>query len=316
MQYKIADLLDWYMYVNSFFFLIERGIFKNLLENKGVSIKHIKDTNEKDILEYLHQVWVLEKNHDSMRFVDDLQKLFQKNSYNQLLIMLGYKDFFENMGSPYNSLNHKYLAQWSFQILQWKNISYISKFLSRNHYKSFLDLWSWNSEMILTLANIFPKIQFYWLEINKQTTQKIQWYIDKKNIQNISLIHGDINECHKLFQEKDIDVISASFVMHEFISNKSINSIIWNISHILQPKSFILREFCPPHNISELIWTWINEFYRPYSFIHTLSKQKTYMISQWNTLFENNNFTLKECIHYENYDEENSLYPLLHYIKK
>lgn len=313
MNYKIQDWLDWYMYVNIFFFLIENNLIDDLKSTDWLKKESIKNKKIISILFYLSRIWILIDQKNTLKASDQFKIFLDSNGYNKLLITLGYKDLFENIAIPNNRIKHDYLSKWSFNVLQWKNISYISKLLKDKKNNTVLDLWSWNSSLLIILARMFPNIDFVWVEINKETCNKVKRYIKEKEIKNINIITWDILDLKNLFSNKKIDIVTASFVLHEFITSGELKKIISTISNNLNPKHIVLREFCPPDDISLLNWKNINEFYRTYSFIHTLSNQETMQIEQWNHLLKNNKFYLYKCVHNEKYDDKNSLYPLLHY---
>lgn len=55
----------------------------------------------------------------------------------------------------------------------------------------FLELWSWIWNSIFYLANKYPNINFYWVEINKNEVELWKQKIKKNNIKNIFIFQWD-----------------------------------------------------------------------------------------------------------------------------
>ena len=313
-MYNIEHYLENYIIVNSLFFLMEKWLFEKILSTNGLSIDKEINSRALWIIDILIDFNILQKKKWSITVSENLKKTFDGNSYNKLLITLWYKDFFENIWQK-NKVSHAPLSEWSFQVLQWKNISSIVSFIKWKNISTLLDLWCGNSQMIIELSLIFPKIHFIWLERNSETSKKANNYIKKNKIKNVSVICWDINEINIYLKNYDVDIVTASFVLHEFIASNSIKKIIKNISLCLKPSYVIMREFCPPSNLWILENTNINSFYKTYHAIHQISGQKTFQISEWNKILEENGYHLLMTEHLEQFDTNNSLYPMLYYKK-
>ncbi len=259
----------------------------------------------------------IEHRNDRYFFSPYFENIIDQRELNKLYIYLWYKDFFSNIGSKQATRkNHNFIAEWSYNINKDESIYAFQNFLDLYKPQSVMDLWSGKSQLIISLAIENPEINFYGLEIEKHACETAQKYINEKQLSNVQVINGDITKIRDIKIDGKIDMLISSFVLHEFIADQSIESVLKDITQTLSPKHLILREFCPPEEISSISHLNIDRFYFGYSFLHMLSDQKTYTIAQWKQYIEKHGFNYIDCKHRFPYWENESLYPIMCYKQK
>lgn len=308
-MFNIDEITHNYILIEIFHYLESKKLLDKLLRN-GISSEEVKSDEKLNFffvfLDYKKIVFL---NWDIFCFTSDFSENFLKLWYNKFLIFDWYKKFFDFSNYWEKDKDNKLVAEGSYYLSEKLYKDYFVNFINKNNINSLLDLWCWNWDFIIYLAQLFPSKFFYWIEIDKLTYESTLIVIEKLWLKNIKLYNENILNIDKI-DSLNPDMIISFFVLHEI---NQVDNLISKIVKYLNPRFIIIREFTPPLNILNSDLYKNDQFFLTYIFIHFLTKQNTLLISEWENIFKNNWFILNYLLHVEKYNNTESMYPLLEF---
>jgi len=242
-------------------------------------------------------------------FKSDFKENFLKLWYSKFLIFDWYKDFFNLLNKNSNIKSNEKIAKWSYDLSSKLYKDFFSDFLLNNEINSLIDLWCWNWNFIIYLAQKFPNKFFYWIELDVLTYNSALTNISNLWIKNVKIYNENILNIDNI-ELKNVDLVISFFVLHEI---NNVPNLIKNIIYTLNPKYFIIREFTPPKNILDSNLEKKDQFFLTYIFIHFLTNQNTLLLKDWIEIFNSNLYKLTNIVHIEKYNDSESLYPLIEF---
>lgn len=312
---NFSDIINNYVLLDILFYLDDKKLLTNLIYNwldKKIINNDIILKGVFDFLQFKNLIFL----KDSKYFFEkNFNDILIKSWYAKFLIFSGYKYKFNFIWNSNNfKKDNRKVAEGSFLVQRKIYESFFIEYLNTNKIKSFLDIWCWNWNLVILLAEKFKNIKFYWIDIDKNSCDEAKDKIKKLNLNNIEIINEDIFNI-KNINIWNVDLVTWFFVFHEFIWN-DIEKLLTNIFLIFSPKILLLKEFTPPNSKIDIKNDNIDSFYITYNFIHNLTNQKTFSIREWESLLLSYWFMISNIYHTEKYDNNLSLYPLLEFKKK
>ncbi len=305
-----------YIIIEIFHFLEQKNILKQILNEWFDLSWSEKIENIKFMFIFLEFKNIVYRSSEKYFFTEEFREKFSSSGYAEFLIFSWYKNHFNFLSSPEVKIkDNERVAEWSYMIARKEYELFFQNYLWQNSVTSFLDLGCWNADFLIFLAKKFKNIQFYWIEIDVSSFNISLQKIKTLGLPNITIFNNDIKDIKKL-DLPHMDLISWFFIFHELITSdkdflKLLKDIIWK----LNPKIFILKELNLPSNLLDENLRDMDNFFMIHYAIHSLSNQTTYNIHKWKYIFSYFWFNMVNIQHSQKYDEKNSFYPLMEFIK-
>lgn len=221
---------------------------------------------------------LIEKKDHQIIFSDVFKAELDNKGKGLLYLIYGYKDIIADFSlsqkNVYDFIDLSYVGKGTNLTDSEENYIYFSDYIKKNsEILSVADFGCGAGMLLFCLAQKYPNIQFYGIDINKQNIEKANLIAQKYKMNNIRFIGEDIKNIETI-DVKEIDMIIGCYIFHQFpkeILENIISQCVekWNARHLLLKECLIEKD---QQYVDEKYTR--NTFFLTYYLVHILSKQQ------------------------------------------